>query len=145
MTIAIRVDDLAPGGLPRRARLYEILGFYGIHPYKIKQNRSMYFIVMEDSKIEQALDEKCKESLRQENFIIQTPLEYNALKTIVAKQLDQIIDFYEDEDIIQNIESKNEWCKVESIYKLHTPSKIIKIRFKTRDGPTCIARWPVHT
>ena len=133
MTIAIRVDDLAPGGLPRRARLYEILGFYGIHPYKIKQNRSMYFIVMEDSKIEQALDEKCKESLRQENFIIQTPLEYNALKTIVAKQLDQIIDFYEDEDIIQNIESKNEWCKVESIYKLQTPSKIIKIRFKTTE------------
>ena len=133
MTIAIRVDDLAPGWLPRRAKLYEILGFCGIHPYKVKQNRGMYFIVMEHSKIEQALDERCKESLRQENFIIQTPLEYNAFKTIVAKQLDQIIDFYEDESIIQNIERTNEWCKVESIYKLKTSSKITKIRFKTTE------------
>ena len=67
MTIAVRIDDLVPRGLPKRARLYEIFGYYGIHPYKTKQNRGMYFIITEDSKIEQALDEGCKESLRQKN------------------------------------------------------------------------------
>ena len=36
MTVAVRVDDHAPGGNPRRARLYELLGYYEIYPYKIK-------------------------------------------------------------------------------------------------------------
>ena len=48
-----------------------------------------------------------------------------------AKQLDQIVDFYKDEDIVRNLEESNKWCKVESVYRLGTTSKMIKIRFRT--------------
>ena len=131
MTLAIRVDNLAPGGNPRRARLYEILGNYKIYPYKIKENKQMYFVIIDDKYIDLALHDNCQESLRQENFKVHVPLEYTAMRTIVAKQLDQIIDHYSAEDIIVNIEQSNPWSKVDSVYRLNTPSKMMKIKFKS--------------
>ena len=131
MTIAIRVDDLAPGGNPRRARLYEILGNFKVYPYKIKENKHMHFVILDDKYVEIVLHGVCQESLKQENFKVHIPLEYTAMRTIVAKQLDQIIDHYQDEDIKCNIEQTNTWCKVESVYRLNTPSKMMKITFIT--------------
>ena len=54
------------------------------------------------------------------------------MKTVIVKQLDYMIDSFNDEEIIDSIEHLNEWEKVESIYKIPSTSKILKIRFKTQ-------------
>ena len=131
MTIAVRVDDLATEGNARRARLYEILGNYKVYPYKVKGNRNMFFVIIDNKFLEQILQEACKTSLIQENFQLHVPLEYKAMRTVVTRQLDQIIDHYSDEDVLSNLELSNPWCKVDSIYRMKTPSKIIKIMFET--------------
>ena len=73
-----------------------------------------------------------KEAFRQEGFEVVPPIEYNSMKTVVVKQLDYMIDSFNDEEIIDSIENLNKWAKVESIYKIPSTSKILKIRFKTQ-------------
>ena len=136
MLIAVRIDDGTPGipgGVPRRARLYELLGNYQIYPYKIKTSNNMHFTIINKEHIEKILSVNCKQSLAQENFEIYIPLEYKAMKTVVAKQLDVIMDHYSDEEIITNIELSNDWCKVEEVYRLGALSEMLKIRFASTE------------
>ena len=131
MTIAVRINDAAPSGNYRRRRLYEILGTFRIYPYKVKNNNNMYFVIIDNQYLELILSEDCKKKLNEENYQIHTPLEYTAMRTIVVRQLDQIVDFYTDEEIVNNIQATNDWCKVESVYKFGAPSKLVKVRMES--------------
>ena len=68
----------------------------------------MNFVLIDEYVTEKILSERCKESLRQEQYEVHSSLEYRAMKTIVAKQLDIIIDHYSEEDIRRNIEISNQ-------------------------------------
>ena len=125
--IAVRIDDLSPGGLPRRAKLYELLGNIGVRPTKINDDKHMYFALIDEQYLETILDNANKAKLKKENFEVIPPLEYKALKTIVVKQVDTIIDCYENNEIKDNIERINDWAKVEEVFKLPTTSKIVKV------------------
>ena len=52
------------------------------------------------------------------------------METIVVKHLDYMIDSFTDDEIIDCIEIFNDWAEVESIYKIPSASKILKIRLK---------------
>ena len=57
------------------------------------------------------------------------PIEFGAMKTIVIRQIYEMIDDYNDEEIKESIEYLNEWAKVEEIFKFGTTSKMLKVRF----------------
>ena len=57
------------------------------------------------------------------------PLKYNSLKTVVVKQLDYMIDSFNDREIVDSIHELNDWAEVKEIYRLPTTSKMMKIRF----------------
>ena len=130
--LAVRIDNLTPGGT-RRMRLYEALGKLEIRPNKVKEERRMFFVIIEERYIEKLLDKKSKEIMKKEGFEVLNPLEYNAMKTVVAKQIDEIVDYYNEQDIITSIEESNTWAKVENIVKLPTATKMLKIRFETTE------------
>ena len=54
--IAVRVDDLSPGGLTRRARLFELMGSIGVRPTKIKNEKHMNFVLIDEKYLETILD-----------------------------------------------------------------------------------------
>ena len=62
-------------------------------------------------------------------FEIRIPIEYSAMKTIVVKEVDSIIDEYTEPEIKESIETVNEWAKVAEIFKFSTTSKMIKVQF----------------
>ena len=54
-----------------------------------------------------------------------------AMRTVVVKEIDEMIDDYSNEEIMANIEQLNTWAKVTEIYKMPTTSKMIKVQFKS--------------
>ena len=62
-------------------------------------------------------------------FEIVAPIEFGAMKTIVIKQIDEMINDYNNEGIKESIEYLNDWARVEEIFKFGTTSKMLKVRF----------------
>ena len=53
------------------------------------------------------------------------------MKTVIVKEIDSIIDEYEDQEIKNSITSINEWAKVVEVYMFNTESKMVKIQFES--------------
>ena len=94
--------------------------------------KGVFYAITNDDVIEIILSDDSKETFRQEGFEVVPPIEYNSMKTVIVKQLDYMIDSFNDEEIIDSIEHLNEWAKVESIYKIPSINKILKNRLKTQ-------------
>ena len=53
------------------------------------------------------------------------------MRTVVVKEIAEMIDDYSNEEIIANIEELNSWAKITEIYKMPTTSKMVKVQFKS--------------
>ena len=80
------------------------------------------------------MEREVRENLKSKSYEVITPIEYNASKTIIVKRLDPIIDEYTTEEIMNNIETQNDWLKVEELYKFETTAKILKIRCQSSNA-----------
>ena len=60
-----------------------------------------------------------------------TPIEFSALQTIVVREVDSMIEEYNEEEIAESIQFLNDWAKVTEIYKFTTTSNLLKVRFKS--------------
>ena len=132
MAPAVKIIDKRPTEPHRHHKIYQVLGKLGVCAKKVLDGKGVFFAITNDDVIESILSDVSKEAFRQEGFEVVPPIEYNSMKTVVVKQLDYMIDSFNDEEIIDSIEILNKWAKVESIYKIPSTSKILKIRFKTQ-------------
>ena len=132
--ISVRIDwTSAAGDSRKRVKLYELLGSFEVRPNKVKEEGKMFFVIIEEKYMEKLIANATKEAFRRHNFEIFNPLEYNALRTIIVKQIDPIMDHYEDDQIKRDIESANQWIKIEHLIKLPTTSKMLKLRLATSE------------
>ena len=131
---AVKVVD-CDGRQQRRAKLWECFGgLFGINTTNIKDGgNGHYYVIVPEDKIEQIIKEESKQKLRDHKFEIHTPIEYNAMRTIIVRHLDKVVSEYNDKEIINNIEATNEWAKVEFVYKLTDTGRMLKIRFNTTE------------
>ena len=88
---------------------------------------------MPQDKIEQIITEEGKHKLLDHKFEINIPIEYNAMRTVMVLHIDKVISDYSNQEIIQNIETTNEWAKVEFAYKLTNNGRMLKICFTTTE------------
>ena len=132
---AVKVVDCDGRQQRRRAKLWECFGgLLGINPTNIKDGgNGHYYVIVPEDKIEQIIKEESKQKLRDHKFEIHTPIEYNAMRTIIVHHLDKVISEYNDKEIINNIEATNEWAEVEFVYKLTDTGRMLKIRFNTTE------------
>ena len=132
---AIKVVDRDSRQAKRRSKLWECFGRLGINPTNIKEGgKGTYYVIVPQDKVEKIISNEVKENFRtQYSFEIHTPIEYNAMRTIVIRHIDKVIEEYEDNEIITNIESCNAWAKVESIYRLSNSGRMLKVRFQTTE------------
>ena len=132
MAPAVKILDKRPTEQHRHNKIYQILGKIGVCAKKVHIGKGVSYTIKIVDVIEIIFSDGSKEAFRQEGFEVVPPIEYNSMKTLVVKQLDYIIDSFNDENIIDSIEHLNKWAKVESIYKIPSTSKILKIRFQTQ-------------
>ena len=132
---AVKVVD-CDGRLPRRrAKLWECFGgLLGIKPTNIKEGgKGTYYVIVPQDKVEKIIADESKQKFRDHKFEIHTPIEYNAMRMIIVRHIDKVIEVYEDQEIIQNIQATNPWAKVESVYKITNTGRMLKIRFTTTE------------
>ena len=73
------------------------------------------------------------ENLQEDNFEVLTPLEYQANRTIVLRNIDSIISTVDEEELKLDVEQRNEWIKVQEIVKIPNAPKILKIKVENAE------------
>ena len=129
MTRVIKIIDKDPRAHRRRPKLWECFSKIGINPTGIKDAKGAYIAIVQGGMVEKMLTEESKTIFMREGFDIITPIEFNAMRSIVVRHIDKVINEYSDEEIISSIEERNSWAKVESIYKITNTGRLLKIRF----------------
>lgn len=127
---AVRIRD-SNVSKQRKKILWEMLGDADIRPHRIHEANKAYFAIVNQEEIDQILRQDIRHKLKQKGFDVNEPLEYNANRTIIIKRLDNIIDEYTDDEIIQSLESQNSDLTVESLYRFKTTAKIIKVMLQS--------------
>ena len=127
----IKVVDLAGNQPRRRAQLWEAFGaLLKTNPTNIKDGgKGTFYVIVPQDKVEHVISEESKDK----QFIIHTPIEYNAMRTIIIRHLDKVMAEFTDKEIMANIEQCNSWAKVESVFKLMNTGRMLKVRFTTID------------
>ena len=126
---SIKVIDRKPG-TKRKNELYGILGTFDVFPGKMHVGKGVFFPIVKENEMEEMMRDEILEKAKEEGFDIIAPIDLGAMKTVIVKEVDSMIDEYSDEEMIASIEALNERAKVIEIYKFKTPSKMIKVQFK---------------
>ena len=113
MTTAVRIIDRSPAGPHRRQTLFKCFGMAKVMFKEVKGKAGTLFAIMQDNYVEEILKEENRQLFRSKQFEVNTPLEYKSKRTVVIKYLDRIIDEYSDEQIMESINSSNEWAQAE--------------------------------
>ena len=116
----IKVVDLGGYQPRRRAKLWECFGaLLKTNPTINKEGgRSTYYVMVPQDKVEHIISQESKDKLKEHKFIIHTPIEYNAMCTIIIRHLDKVMADFNHNEITENIEQTNSWAKVDSVVKL---------------------------
>ena len=128
-----KVVDLDGQQPRRRAILWECFGALSkINPTNIKEGgKGTCYVIVPQDKVEHVISTESKEKLKDERFVIHTPIAYNAMRTIIVRHIDKVVEDYSDNEIIENIRPTNPWAKVESVFKLMNSGRTLRVRFQT--------------
>lgn len=114
----------------RHSKVFQTFGRIGIPVRKVHDGRGVFFAIVDEKALEEALKDENLETFRGEGFQPVPPIEYSSLKTIVVRNIDRMIDNYTDDEVVASIHNLNEWAVVDSIFRVPATSKIIKVRFQ---------------
>ena len=127
---SVKVIDHRPH-TKRRGELYNVLGKYGIFPTKMHSGQRMFFPIIYESDLENMLKDELGQYASDKYFEIVVPVEYSAMKTVVVKEIDSMVDEFDDEEIKESIERLNDWAKVVDFFRFGTTSKMVKVQFSS--------------
>ena len=130
MAPAIKLIDKRQGGPNRHREVYRAFGKFGVAVKKVHDAKGSFYAIVNNESLQKALTQESKDVFREEGYEAVPLIECNALKTVVAKNLDYMIYSYMDAEIINSIETLNEWAEVESVFKIPVTSKMLKVWFK---------------
>ena len=128
---AIKVIDREPRQPRRRPKLWETFGLIGINPTDIKEGKGIYYAIIKQEHIESVINDESKQVFNQNGFDIVTPIEFDAMRSVVVRHIDKVIAEYTDEDIIGSINHANIWADVDSIVRIHSNGRLLKVKFKS--------------
>ena len=98
---------------------------------EIKRNeRKTFIVICDENNYELILAPEMKPKFDKYNFDIQTPREFEIKKTVVVKNIDLRIRRKTENEIIEEVEEKNPWAKVEKVITIPGLDHLIKLVFK---------------
>ena len=125
---SVKIKDLRSNESGRRNKLWECLGARKIDIWKMRDGRGVFFVIMDKENCQKILEKEEKELFALHGFEIFNPPDLNSNRTIVIRNLDRQIDDWPEERIKEYIAERNEWMKVETVIKLPTTSKMLKVK-----------------
>ena len=132
MAPAVKILDKRPKDGHRHNLVYQTFGTLGVYVKKVQDSKGVFYAIANEDQLEKILSDDSKLAFQKAGFKIVPPLEYNSLKTIIAENIDYMLDPYTDEEVIDSIERHNDWAQMEHIYRIPAAGKLLKIRFKTQ-------------
>ena len=112
----------------RRRELYNVLGKYSIFPTKMHSGQGVFFPIICESDLENMLKDELRQYAMEKGFEIKVSIEYSTMKTVVVKEIDSVVDEFEEEEIKESIERLKDWAKVADLFRFGTTSKMVKIQ-----------------
>ena len=93
-------------------------------------NDTFVIVCKDDSDVDNLISEKTIMKLKKKDFDLNIPPQLRAKKTIIIKGLDKRVSTNNDEDtLLKEIESRNEWATVEQVVKFPNIPYMLKVRF----------------
>ena len=128
---AIKVIDREPRQPRRCPKLGETFGLIGIHSPGIKEGKGIHYAIIKQEHIETVISDENKQVFDQNGFDSVTPIEFDAMRSVVVRHIDKVITEYRDEEIIESINQVNIWADVDSIVRIHPNGRLLKVKFKS--------------
>ena len=126
---SVKILDHRPSG-GRRRELWAALGGIGVFPVKMHDSKGAFFPIVRIDELEKLLTEDAKKKMKDKGYEVVAPIEWEAMKSVVVRELDSSIRTY-DQDEIDSIERLNNWAKVDSVYVFKIAANLMKIIFRT--------------
>ena len=121
----VKVIDRDTRAPCRRARLWECFGRVGVNPTDLKDAKGAFYAIVQTDMVEQLLTREVKTTFMEQGFEIMAPIKFHALRSVMVKHIDRVINEYTEEEIIQSIDDKNNWANVESIYNITNTGRLL--------------------
>lgn len=96
----------------------------------INTNEGFKVVCRNEQDADKILSKPAKVELQKIGLTVITPPETKARRSIIIKQLDQIIGSNSPEDIKLEIERENAWLKIEEVVKIKNYTHILKLRLE---------------
>ena len=128
---AIKVVDRDTRSQRCRPKLWETFGLVGVNPTELKEGKGVYYAIVKEDRVETVINNESKEVFSQNNFEVHTPIEYEAMRSIIIRHIDKAINDYSDEEVITSINRANEWAEVDHIHRIMTNGRLLKVKFKS--------------
>ena len=129
-----KIIDKQPNQEGRRRELYTLFGDTNLLVTGLRDsgNGNTYYAITHENELENFLSEETKEKFNSQGFHIVNPPEFNALKSIIIKNIDKQIEAFTPEEIKDNIERNNSSMVIETIVILPTPTKMLKLKLQNQ-------------
>ena len=129
-----KIIDKHPNKEGRRRELYTLFGDTDLLVTGLRDsgNGEVYYAITHENQLDNFLSDATKEKFESQNFSIVNPPEFNALKSIIIKNLDKQIEAYNLDEIKDNIEKNNDNIIIETVITLPTPTKMLKVKLQNQ-------------
>ena len=114
----------------RKSELSAELFRLGVKHSKIIPTKDTFIVIcLNEENVDKLICHNSTEVLKSKNFEVNIPPHLRAKKTVVIKGLDTEVNKIAEADLIRDVEYKNEWAKIEEVYKFRNMPHLLKIRF----------------
>ena len=93
----VKIRDVSGG--TTHSGLWRIIGKHGLKANKVKDAHQAFYVIVEQEDLERFTSTTTKDLFKDDGLEILNPPELEALRTIVARNLDRHIDDYTEEEI----------------------------------------------
>lgn len=131
-TRRVRVRPLQGGtGLQRKNDLSTLIYDHGIKFTRIIPTGEVFIVVcLTDNDVDKLNSGTVTDCLKGKQFEVIIPPFMKAKKTVVLKRVDRDITGLSIEDLIADIENRNDWIKIEELNKFPNMPNMLKIRLQ---------------
>ena len=108
----------------------------GAFVYKIAQSKEAFWLITDDEQAELILKEDVRQFYKEKGLEIQTPPEYESLRTILVRGVEWYVSEKTEIDIKNFVESKYPGWKLDRVVKIPNNDRLMKLVCLVEGGDT---------
>ena len=110
----------------QKGKLVQCLGKTGVMVNKILENKEVYFLIVDNGNMDKLLSTESRNVFAHGGFEVQYPPEYEASRTVILKNVDEMLQLMSVEELASDIDKD---LKVRKVIKIPKNNRLLKIVF----------------